>query len=118
MEEFQELNECKAPTPLPGASRARSGEQSATQGNFVPIAPLDLLCPLDPACKGGIWGARPSQVFDDSLGQISNCLDVPLRGIILFEKSLKFFERRVRTMNSGQWLIRGSVIDDEKHAIL
>jgi hypothetical protein len=43
----------EAPRPQGGPSRARSGEQDASQGNFVHIVPLD------PAHRAGLAGHVP-----------------------------------------------------------
>jgi hypothetical protein len=50
---IQMTNECEAPRPQGGASRARSGEPDASKGNFVHIVPLD------PAYKAGLAGHVP-----------------------------------------------------------
>jgi hypothetical protein len=61
------LNE--APRPQGGASRARSGEQDASQGSFVHIVPLD---PTYPALAGrGTF--RPtsfSRIFKHQRGSV------------------------------------------------
>ena len=49
------LNE--ASRPQGGASRARSGEQDASQGSFVHIVPLD------PAYKAGLAGHVPANII-------------------------------------------------------
>ncbi len=46
-----------------GASRARSGEQNVSQGNFIYIVPLD------PAYKAGLAGHLPVRSSPASLSQ-------------------------------------------------
>jgi hypothetical protein len=46
-------SESEAPQPQTGASRARSGERKASEGNIA------LIVPLNPAYKAGLAGHLP-----------------------------------------------------------
>ena len=48
------LSSMEARRPEGAASRARSGEQNVSQGNFI------LIVPLDPAYKAGLTGHLPA----------------------------------------------------------
>ena len=54
--EIKGLKRSEAPRPQGGASRARSGEQEASKGNFI------LIVPLDPAYKAGLAGYLPVKI--------------------------------------------------------
>jgi hypothetical protein len=57
--------ECEAPRPQGETSRARSGEQKASKGNFI------LIVPLYPAYKAGLRGHLPVKVQNVKFSNLS-----------------------------------------------